>query len=81
MFLHGIYSEHEINDTVGLKLLKTANACLDRMQEAEDILKKDGLAVLYRGGSSKLYFTNLIIKNNRANLFRNSRHSHLTSSH
>jgi hypothetical protein len=65
-FLQSIFSEYEISDAAGLQLLTVAGACMDRMQEAEDLLKKEGLTVPDRCGGSKLHPANIILKDSRA---------------
>ena len=65
-FLQGLYSEYEISDSAGVKLLEVIGGSLDRMAKAEDLLKKKGLTVPDRCGGSKLHTANVILKDARA---------------
>jgi hypothetical protein len=69
-FLQGLYSEYEISDSAGIKLLEVIGGSLDRIAESEDLLKKEGLTVPDRCGGSKLHTVNVILKDAHAHFLK-----------
>jgi hypothetical protein len=65
-----VFAEYEISDAAGLRLLEVAGAWMDRMQEAEELLKREGLTLPDRCGGSKLHPANIILKDARAHFLQ-----------
>jgi P27 family predicted phage terminase small subunit len=51
----GVLTEYAITDTAGLELLRTACEAADRLAEARQLLRADGLVVLDRFGQKRVH--------------------------
>ena len=65
-FLVNVYQDYQIDDPAGFKLLEVAGGALDRLQEAQEILKREGITINDRNGNSKMHPACIIEKDARA---------------
>ena len=69
-FLQSLVQEYQIDDAAGTKLLEIAGRALDRLFQAQDILKREGIMIRDRTGGTKMHPACIVEKDARAHFLQ-----------